>query len=337
MANRRLPFYAALRRSVRARPVARQPRSVAGARGAAAAHDRMKRMLVRYVFVTIAALGVTNAQTQEVSRKPVPLSRIVDYEPAWSPDGKSIAFVSNRGGSMKIYVISADGGGVKQLTFGTDEDDAPAWSPNGSRIAYVRVIDGNPEIHVMNADGSNAVRLTNDAGIDIHPHWSSDGARILWNSSRNSRNRTEPETIELFTMRADGSDIQQITHGGISTYASWSPDNSRILFRKQLKDGNSEVFVMNADGSAPENLTHDPAFDGWPAWSRDGRRIVFAREHGDGASIRIMNRDGTGAAVLVDLPGRHTNPRWSPADERIVFSRQAYRQVRLYILEVAAK
>ena len=230
--------------------------------------------------------------------EPVPLSRIIDYEPAWSPDGAHIAFVSNRHGALKIYRMRADGTEPRQLTTGADEDDAPAWSSDGSRIAFVATRDGNPEIYVMKADGTEQLRLTQDPGVDIHPAWSPDGSSILWNSSRNSTTTGDPETFELFTMRPDGSDVRQVTRGGIATYASWSPDGSRLLFRKQLADGNSEIFVMAADGSGLTNLTRHPAFDGWPAWSRDGRRIVFARESGEDASIHVMNADGSGVRLL---------------------------------------
>src|SRR5512132_1066898 len=92
--------------------------------------------------------------------EPVPLSRIADYEPAWSPDGNHLAFVSNRNGPLKIYTIRVDGADLKQLTHGPDEDDAPSWSPDGSRIAFVATRDGNQEIYVMNADGSEQMRLT---------------------------------------------------------------------------------------------------------------------------------------------------------------------------------
>jgi TolB protein len=107
-----------------------------------------------------------------------------------------------------------------------------------------------------------------------------------------------------------------------------------ILLRKQLDDGNSEIATMRLDGSGLTNLTRHPAFDGWPSWSRDGKRVVFAREHGDQASIYVMNADGSAVSVVVELPGRCTNPRWSPVGDRIVFSRRAEQQVRLYVLDM---
>jgi Tol biopolymer transport system component len=268
--------------------------------------------------------------------EPQPLSRVVDYEPAWSPQGTQIAFVSNRSGYLKIYTMRADGTDLRQLTQGTDEDDAPAWSPDGSRIAYVSTRDGNEEIYVMRADGAEQTRLTRHAAADIHPNWSADGSFILWNSSRNSLDTSHPGTFEIFMMRPDGSDVRRLTRGGVATYASWSPDGTRILFRKQLEDGNSEIFVMKPDGSDSKNLTRNPAFDGWPSWSRDGTRILFAREQGDEeARIYSMNADGSDIQLLVSLPGRCTNPRWSPKGDRIVFSRRWEREIRLYVVDIS--
>lgn len=182
------------------------------------------------------------------------------------------------------------------------------------------------------ASGAQPVPLSRV--IDYEPAWSPDGTLILRNTSRSSAKTNDPDTFELFTMRPDGSDVRQLTRGGIATYASWSPDGSRLVFRKQLADGNSEIFVMVADGTDLTNLTRHPAFDGWPAWSRDGKRIVFARESGEYAGIHVMNADGSGVRLVSTLPGRCTNPRWSPVADRILFSRRAERQIRLYTVDI---
>jgi len=94
-----------------------------------------------------------------------------DWEPAWSPDGKRIAFHSNRDGNEEIYVMNADGSGQTRLTKNEVGDTSPAWSPDGKRIAFVSERDGNLEIYVMNADGSGQTRLTNNDADDIEPAW----------------------------------------------------------------------------------------------------------------------------------------------------------------------
>lgn len=99
-----------------------------------------------------------------------------ENNPSWSPDGKQIAFVSDRDGPSEIYVMDADGSNVQKLTNITLPKfrsicSKPRWSPNGKQIAFVSERDGNFEIYVMNADGGNVRRLTNNPGVDFYPSW----------------------------------------------------------------------------------------------------------------------------------------------------------------------
>ena len=80
--------------------------------------------------------------------------------PAWSPDGRQIAFVSDRDGNWEIYVMNADGSSQTNLTNDLPDDTGPVWSPDGRQIAFVFCRDGSYEIYVMNADGSGQTRLT---------------------------------------------------------------------------------------------------------------------------------------------------------------------------------
>jgi TolB protein len=87
-----------------------------------------------------------------------------------------------------------------------------------------------------------------------------------------------------------------------------------------LGEMNSEVFVANADGTDQRNLTSHPAFDGWPAWSPDGKQIAFASNRRANYQIFVMNNDGTNVRLVANTDGRATEPRWSPDGSRIYFS-----------------
>lgn len=98
-----------------------------------------------------------------------------DFGSAWSPDGTTIAFHSDRDGDFEIYVMDADGAGLAPLTDEPAADVAPAWSPDGTAIVFVSNRDGNEEIYVMNADGTGVARLTADPADDGDPAWSPAG------------------------------------------------------------------------------------------------------------------------------------------------------------------
>ena len=196
-----------------------------------------------------------------------------DRFPAWSPDGKRIAFVSDRDGPahyFDIYVMDADGDNLQRLTNDPRDDRHPSWSPDGKRIVFGARRDGHfetkfavtYEIYVMDADGSNPQRLTENRKNDWLPSWSPDGKRIAFASDR----KGDLVNIEIYVMDADGSNLQRLTENRIHDwFPSWSPDSERIAFVSE-RDGNKEIYVMDADGGNLQRLTNNPHSDIYPAW-----------------------------------------------------------------------
>lgn len=129
-----------------------------------------------------------------------------DARPLPSPDGKRIAFDSDRDGDREVYVMNADGSGVRQLTSNAGiADDHPVWSPNGRQMLFTSDRDGNLEVYVMNADGTNPRNLTNNASRDTHAEWSPDGHRIVFETDRDGN-------LEIYIMDSDGTSPRDVTN-----------------------------------------------------------------------------------------------------------------------------
>ena len=248
-----------------------------------------------------------------------------DYSLRWSPDGRRIAFMSERDGNHEIYVMNADGSGVTRLTHNDAADGQPIWSPDGRRIAFDSYRAGTLEIYVMNADGSGVTRLTDNDAYDYGPSWSPDGRRIAFMSYRDGN-------WEIYVMNADGSGVTRLTDNDAwDGNPSWSPDGRRIAFHSR-RDGNSEIYVMNADGSGVTQLTNNEAGNWGPSWSPDGRRIMFTSDRDGNHEIYVMNADGSGVTRLTDNEARDWYPSWSPDGRRIAFMSDRDLSWDIYVL-----
>ena len=141
----------------------------------------------------------------------------LEYNAAWSPDSKWIAYVGSNGyATAEIYLLDPEGNGRLQLTHNRSRDLLPAWSPDGSEIAYVSDATGDYEIWVMRADGSEPKQLTHSPGLDTRPAWAPDGKQIAFTSNRSG-------VLEIWVMNADGTDQRLVEHadGGVCDPA-WS-------------------------------------------------------------------------------------------------------------------
>jgi Tol biopolymer transport system component len=236
-----------------------------------------------------------------------------DNQPHISPNGKKVAFRSNRitptnpTGDFEIFVMDIDdfyGTDVRQLTFNTADDVWPRWSPNGKQIAFHSNVDGNFEIYIVNSDTMALTRVTNYAGLDQWPEWSPDGNKLAIRRDMDIyiidlRSREEPIRLTEYPTTID-------------QMPSWSPNGNQLAFMS-LREGYCSVFVMDTDGMNQVNLTpkdpNDPPA-AWcsraPAWSRNGSQIYFMSIRpgtGGTADIFVMNADGTGVEKLTRTGG----------------------------------
>lgn len=186
-----------------------------------------------------------------------------DSQPAWSPDGDQIAFISNRDGEpstgSNLFVMNSDGTGLIQLTDNSEEAGAPVWSPDGSRIAFGQGTDAIGEVYAVNPDGTVLTNLTNNPAADGDPAWSPDGSQIAFVSDR------ADEDPEIFIMEADGSDPTRVTDlSGLDRWPTWSPDGTRIIY-VSMRLGNHNIHAVDLNGMNDENLTQDTGTDFLPS------------------------------------------------------------------------
>lgn len=232
--------------------------------------------------------------------------------PAWSRDGKKIAFISTRDGNSAIYVMDADGKNVKQLTNGERVDRAPAWSPDGKKIAFCRHLGNNWEIFVMEADGANQVNLTDDPARDADPAWSPDGKKIAFASNRSGQG------YRLYVVDTDGKNVQDVSKADNRrgyVYPAWSPDG-KIIAYSELIDNDVEIFLAGADGSFTKQLTKLGGLNTLAAWSADGKKMAFLHTSFDAetGSLYVMDANGNDPKEVLkdEAPVEGGRPAWQP-------------------------
>jgi hypothetical protein len=202
------------------------------------------------------------------------------FQAAWSPDGQRLAFTQKVGGQDDLFVMSADGSGVEQLTNDPASDWAAVWTPDGRALLFNSDRDGTYHIHRLDLGTRAITSVTTGASNDYEPAIAPDGTRIAFTSDRRGDGH-----FDVWLAGIAGSAPTRFTTGaddevGDSYMAAWSPDGSKIAFASNRTD-DFEVYVMPAAGGEAVNLSQNPgASDGWarPEWSPDGSSIVYPSE-----------------------------------------------------------
>jgi Tol biopolymer transport system component len=250
--------------------------------------DRGTIAFVRYqsgsyaVFVMAAAGGPAHRLSLAPRHVPPTRRHVFQGAPAWSPDGRWLAFTSNRTGRSGIYVMRADGTQTRRLSISDADDVRPSWSPDGQRIVFARSAQGR--LYVIDFDGSHLRALTRSGhAADSDPAWSPDGTTIAF-----VRRPFGGGSAALYLIGSDGHGLCRLTPYAKSVYSpAWSPDGTKITYTSRNGTGFA-IAVVDADGTEPRTLTPE-RLDFTPAWSPDGTKIVFARE----ATLFVMNADGS--------------------------------------------
>jgi TolB protein len=236
---------------------------------------------------------------------------LFDACPAWSSDGKRLAFchgVQAQTGIIDVWTMKANGTDKFQVTDLGGRSFFPDWSPNGSRIAFNSRPAGATSFHLyaINPDGSGLVQLTTGAANETYPAWSPDGSKIVFISDRTG-------VGQVWVMDANGANQTQLTFDDVwkDQVPDWSPDGSKIAY---AAGDPGDIRVMNADGSHDHLVVGGPTDDFGTAWSPDGGQIAFLRF--DNRTVYVVNADGSGEHAVRSF-GLQAVPAWQPRGDRL--------------------
>jgi len=223
--------------------------------------------------------------------------------PAWSPDGRRLAFTSVRRGGL--FVARPDGSGLRRVTRSPTLDVQPGWSPDGRRIAFARAVPGfREEIFTVGIDGRGLRRLTRSREQDLEPDWSPNGRRIAWASTSTATRFAQPL---VRTMNPDGTGKRSVMPGAAP---DWSPDGRRFAFSLR-----ADIFTGEVSGRGRVNVTSSPGVaDTRPDWSPDGTRLAFLSTRGSPRERpRVFVVPAAGGEEMLVSPREPAGaPSWRP-------------------------
>jgi len=251
------------------------------------------------------------------------------YNPAWSRNGKEIAFAdegivkpSSRINSSKLSAVDVTTGQRRLIT----KDDAvqPNWSPHGNRIAYQgRRNAAQRDIFTISADGGAPVEVTNDAAMDWNPVWSPDGSYLYFVSDRAGSMNLWRVPIQEETGKVLGSPEAITTPSPYISHLSFSRDGRHMAYAHVVTSGNLQRVgfdpVRETVVGQPVWITQGSRVAFVPHLSADGEWLAFDTQTDKQEDVFVVKRDGTGLRQLTDDSYKDRAPRWSPDGKRLVF------------------
>lgn len=241
-----------------------------------------------------------------------------DRDPAWSADGRWIAFRRANAGPDQLWIMKS-GGTALTVVPGSGVAGAPSWSPDGTRLVYECYAPFTTvrDICMRDVDGSDFRLLTATPALDERrPVWSPDGTRILF-SRELAGGGSFLAVLTLRTMSLDP--MTPPVPGQYEDWPDWSPDGRAIVFVRAAPGAYGAIYVMKASGGSAGLLVAapPPATDShhtMPAWSPDGQKIVYVHLDDDESwgHLYTIGADGTGATQITFGPATDEVPSWRP-------------------------
>ncbi len=247
-----------------------------------------------------------------------------DSRGAWSPDGRAVAFNSDRLGDMNIWIRDLATGTERQLTRGPGGDYQPNWSPDGSVLAFFSARAGSNDIWTVDVATGAVRRLTDAPAMETNPFFSPDGRHIAYHSDATGR-------IEVWVADADGGNARQLsTVGAAGHFMRWSDDGRSVYFRSDAAPADRPIMRVAVAGGAAE-----PAFAGGShiSLSPDRALVMDVTGHKVLWVYPVDGRPRWRAFEFADADSRIDYPVWSPDGQWVLFDRGTPRGGDVWVLE----
>lgn len=268
---------------------------------------------------------------QTASPTPTPITN--GAQPIVSPDGQHIAFLSDRGGTEDLFVISADGSDERRLTNSKEKETGLQWGADGKHIIFSVLTNDLSRLYEIDPDGKNQREIGSFPGRA--PTLAPNGQRVVFMAGTWT-------ATKLMVSALDGSNPKQINDGTTIAWNNhWSPDGTQIAFTgRNDPKGELAVYVMSADGSQRRQVTHIAAEEGgaqWPVWSPAGQELavqVNSRAQKGSAHIWIVNVLTGAARKLAPHAEAHLDetPSWFPNGRRIAFQSNRTGRMEVWVM-----
>jgi len=225
--------------------------------------------------------------------------------PAWSPDGKELAYVSFETHKAVVWVQELLTGRRRELASFRGSNSAPTYSPDGSQLALTLSRDGGSQLFLINRDGSGVRRITRDSSIDTEAVFSPDGAQLYFVSDRGGG-------PQIYRMPAAGGSAERVTFDGSYNISPTLSADGRTMAYITREGGSSfRLCVMDLTSGAIQRIT-DTTADEKPSFAPNGRMIVYATRDGGRGVLATTTLDGKIKAKLVSTQGDVREPTWGP-------------------------
>ncbi len=224
--------------------------------------------------------------------------------PAWSPNGKEIAYVSLANDKASIYLVSVASGQQRLISDFPGINGAPAWSPNSQNLAIVLSKTGHPKVYLYHLANGKLTQLTHGYSIDTEPAFAPDGKSIIFTSNRGG-------TPQIYQYNLASQQIQRLTFtGNYNARASFTADGHSIVVLHRGAEG-FNIAIQNLKTGNLKVLTHNK-FDSTPSVAPNGQMVVYANDAKLNSALQVVSTDGSANFTLPTPEGSVLEPAWSP-------------------------